>query len=61
MTIQDATEREKRVWRIMDAIEAFVAAKIYYESRYAAGADYVNEHDLNETRDALTERLMEDL
>lgn len=55
------TPREERVWRIMDAVEAFVAAKIDYERRYATGAEYVNSRDVDETRDALTERLMEDL
>lgn len=51
--------REQQIANVVDAIEAFVAAKISYESAYARDPQWASMTDVNETREHMRDKLAE--
>lgn len=54
-----AEEAAAKVNAVVDAIEAFVDAKIAYERRRVSDPEWASSTDVNETRDHLRDKLIE--
>lgn len=60
---QDSTDAEnakaERVRNVLDAVEAFIDAKVAYERLRASDPEWANLCDVNETREHLADKLAE--